>query len=99
MFSQRNNPYCDLLQISIANIIVILGIVNLFSKNNRSFGENKSKEMKNRLGLDIGTNSIGWAIVNSSTDENGKDALNGITAAGSRIGRKPYVRTIATGII
>ena len=85
MFSQRNNPYCDLLQISIANIIVILGIVNLFSKNNRSFGENKSKEMKNRLGLDIGTNSIGWAIVNSSTDENGKDALNGITAAGSRI--------------
>ena len=27
MFSQRNNPYCDLLQISTANIIIFLNTV------------------------------------------------------------------------
>ena len=30
--------------------------------------------MKNILGLDLGTNSIGWSIVKSETDENGKDS-------------------------
>jgi CRISPR-associated endonuclease Csn1 len=37
--------------------------------------------MKKILGLDLGTNSIGWALVR--TDENGKP--NGIEGAGSRI--------------
>lgn len=41
--------------------------------------------MKNILGLDLGTNSIGWSIVKSETDENGKEHLVGIEAAGSRI--------------
>lgn len=37
------------------------------------------------LGLDLGTNSIGWAVVNASTDETGKENLSEISAAGSRI--------------
>ena len=37
--------------------------------------------MKKILGLDLGTNSIGWAIVNESED----GTLNGIDSAGSRI--------------
>jgi CRISPR-associated endonuclease Csn1 len=43
MFSQRNNPYCDLLQ----NVVQIYKYLN----------------MKKILGLDLGTNSIGWALV------------------------------------
>lgn len=41
--------------------------------------------MKRILGLDLGTNSIGWAIVNAEQTENGTDELNSIEAAGSRI--------------
>lgn len=37
------------------------------------------------LGLDLGTNSIGWAVANTSTDETGKENLSEISAAGSRI--------------
>lgn len=40
--------------------------------------------MKKILGLDLGTNSIGWAVVNSE-DVDGKEKLIGIEAAGSRI--------------
>ena len=28
--------------------------------------------MKKILGLDLGTNSIGWAVINSSVDDEGK---------------------------
>ena len=42
-------------------------------------------EDKNILGLDLGTNSIGWAMVNRSEDENGHEKLRGIIDAGSRI--------------
>lgn len=42
--------------------------------------------MKHILGLDLGTNSIGWAVINATTDENThKEQLIGINAAGSRI--------------
>lgn len=41
--------------------------------------------MKRILGLDIGTNSIGWAIVSGSEDDSGVFQLNKIEAAGSRI--------------
>lgn len=41
--------------------------------------------MKKILGLDLGTNSIGWAVVNEDVDENGRTILCGIEAAGSRI--------------
>ena len=45
--------------------------------------------MKKILGLDLGTNSIGWAVVNADevTREDGSTYLkpNGISAAGSRI--------------
>ena len=44
--------------------------------------------MENRkriLGLDLGTNSIGWAVVNGRTDENGQIIADGIEDAGSRI--------------
>ena len=40
--------------------------------------------MKNILGLDLGTNSIGWAVVNGSVNDNGvNNWLN--TSFGSRI--------------
>lgn len=29
--------------------------------------------MKNILGLDLGTNSIGWAVVNGSVNDNGSE--------------------------
>ena len=41
--------------------------------------------MKKILGLDLGTNSIGWAVVNASTNENNELIYNNIEAAGSRI--------------
>ena len=41
--------------------------------------------MKRILGLDLGTNSIGWAVLLSSLDENGEFHLDRIEAAGSRI--------------
>ena len=40
---------------------------------------------KKILGLDIGTNSIGWAIINASIDENSKEHLENISCTGSRI--------------
>lgn len=42
-------------------------------------------QMKKILGLDLGTNSIGWAVVNANIDNDGKENLIGIDAAGSRI--------------
>lgn len=41
--------------------------------------------MKYRLGLDIGTNSIGWAVVGTSTNEDGKEIPSRIISSGSRI--------------
>ena len=41
--------------------------------------------MKNILGLDLGTNSIGWAVVGSVTDAAEKEILAGIKGCGSRI--------------
>lgn len=41
--------------------------------------------MKRILGLDLGTNSIGWAVINKSFDNEGNELLCGIEAAGSRI--------------
>lgn len=41
--------------------------------------------MKNILGLDLGTNSIGWAVVNGSVNDNGSEQLVKIQASGSRI--------------
>ncbi|MEE0983896.1 MAG: type II CRISPR RNA-guided endonuclease Cas9, partial [Bacteroidales bacterium] len=40
--------------------------------------------MKKILGLDLGTNSIGWAVVNAETQKNETKAIS-IEAAGSRI--------------
>ncbi len=40
--------------------------------------------MKKILGLDLGTNSIGWAVVNAEV-ENGETKIKAIEAAGSRI--------------
>ncbi len=41
--------------------------------------------MKKILGLDLGTNSIGWAVVVSDIDANGNSQIMGIEAVGSRI--------------
>lgn len=40
--------------------------------------------MKKILGLDLGTNSIGWAVINASTNENREELIN-IASSGSRI--------------
>jgi CRISPR-associated endonuclease Csn1 len=61
MFSQRNNPYCDLL--SDTNIL------------------QKPQNMKKILGLDLGTNSIGWALI----DQNFEEKQGDILGLGSRI--------------
>ena len=37
------------------------------------------------LGLDLGTNSIGWALINGNIDNEDKIQLKEIEAAGSRI--------------
>ena len=42
-------------------------------------------EQKYVLGLDIGTNSIGWAVINALKDESTMNQLNGIYLAGVRI--------------
>ena len=41
--------------------------------------------MKRILGLDLGTNSIGWAVVKAEQNESDDLQLVGIEAAGSRI--------------
>ncbi len=41
--------------------------------------------MKRILGLDLGTNSIGWALINAELKDNEKYELTKIEAAGSRI--------------
>jgi CRISPR-associated endonuclease Csn1 len=64
MFSQRNNPYCDLLSVR--------------NKCKKLF-EVKNTMNKKILGLDLGTNSIGWALVEKG------DKVGQITGAGSRI--------------
>ena len=41
--------------------------------------------MKKILGLDLGTNSIGWAVVNKEETDNGDEQLTRIESSGSRI--------------
>ena len=41
--------------------------------------------MKHILGLDLGTNSIGWAVINALENEDGRETLEKILCAGSRI--------------
>ena len=41
--------------------------------------------MKRIIGLDLGTNSIGWAVLLAETEENGNVQLKRIEASGSRI--------------
>ena len=41
--------------------------------------------MKVIVGIDVGTNSIGWAVVNAIVSEDHETVLTGIEAAGSRI--------------
>ena len=41
--------------------------------------------MKKILGLDLGTNSIGWAVIDTSKNEEDKEQLNGIDCDGVRI--------------
>lgn len=45
---------------------------------------NTTTMMKKILGLDLGTNSIGWAVIHANIEE-GKEQLERIEAAGSRI--------------
>ncbi len=70
LFSQRNNPYCELL----SNYVAKINDKNLITKY-------FNKKMKNIIGLDLGTNSIGWAKI--SVDEDGKFSPQ--IALGSRI--------------
>lgn len=41
--------------------------------------------MKKILGLDLGTNSIGWSVINAECDHQGNTTLKSIESAGSRI--------------
>ena len=62
MFSQRNNPYCELIS----------NCIQIYKKN---------LLMKKVLGLDLGTNSIGWAMTTHDFELK-KGEINGL---GSRI--------------
>ena len=77
MFPQRNNPYCELLSFYATNLykktLITKKIFHIFGKI--------FQQMKKILGLDLGTNSIGWAVVNVD-DHN---APCSISTAGSRI--------------
>ena len=46
---------------------------------------NSDKMDRKILGLDLGSNSIGWAVVNQHCDDDGNRNLTGIDCAGSRI--------------
>jgi CRISPR-associated endonuclease Csn1 len=59
MFSQRNNPYCEWLQIVFKYIIL----------------SDKIKIMKKVLGLDLGTTSIGWALIEEAEHENERSRI------------------------
>ena len=54
-----------------------------FSFNNTQNSHIMDK--KHILGLDLGTNSIGWAVVNETIEDNGESHVDGILDAGSRI--------------
>ena len=86
MFSQRNNPYCDLLQ--IVPKYNKKGRNSKMSQKNSSFDEKDFDMMQKRiLGLDLGPNSIGWAVVNAIVSEDHETVLTGIEAVsyGSKI--------------
>lgn len=70
MFSQRNNPYCDLLSFEYQS-----------KTFNITFPNFKLIAMKTILGLDLGTNSIGWALIKQDF-ENKEGSILGL---GSRI--------------
>jgi CRISPR-associated endonuclease Csn1 len=60
----------------------------IISKNICRFEEKLKKThraMKRILGLDLGTNSIGWAVVTARKDEEGREHIIGIEGDGSRI--------------
>jgi CRISPR-associated endonuclease Csn1 len=61
MSSQRNNPYCELLS------IVKLGIFFILAEKEY---KNQNMGSKTILGLDLGTNSIGWALVIEGENQN-----------------------------
>ena len=88
MFSQRNNPYCE-LQKSCAAKIDIFSIAQELLRKKSIFDDCliilKLKYMKKVLGLDLGTNSIGWAVVNANQAEDNSLEMQSIEAAGSRI--------------
>ena len=87
MFSQRNNPYCELLSNSATKVSVIFFISKffliffVFISFLLSLPHQNIKRMKHILGLDLGSNSIGWALVQQDFgNKQGK-----IIATGSRI--------------
>ncbi len=64
MFSQRNNPYCELLQISVAKLN--------HSKEKYKFIRKKYEKI---FGLDLETTSIGWAVVNEVENDSEKFSI------------------------
>ena len=99
MFSQRNNPYCDLLKILLqkykfspkhANFFAVILYIcrNILENNTKPVNKMNGKHI---LGLDLGTNSIGWAVVNREEQGDAASVLSGIKDAGSRIIRVSLV--------
>src|SRR5690606_3191004 len=86
MFSQRNNPYCAFL--SRATVIIKKQQNNAETlKSNISYLNifieliKYTNSMKHILGLDLGTNSIGWALI----QQNFENKQGEILGMGSRI--------------
>src|SRR5690554_4242069 len=73
MFSQRNNPYCELLSKMSCNIQINIEIQNVL-KNTYISGSLKTTKMRRHiLGLDLGITSIGFAHVTESEDHNNSE--------------------------
>lgn len=93
MFSQRNNPYCDLLKIRCKYTTFFYldkdysNIFRIFATKyyETSIRKDLTMKDKNILGLDLGTNSIGWAIIKESTDNESESSQKNILDIGSRI--------------
>ena len=88
MFSQRNNPYCDLLSVSKVKIVSYNAIEKKLKFTSQIgcevptvFTKQILKLMKKILGLDLGTNSIGWAVVEQDFEKKEGNILG----LGSRI--------------
>lgn len=76
MSSQRNNPYCDLLHFSTTKIRIKMIYPAIFSNAFLHLWKLTLNYCYEKiLGLDLGTSSIGWALVNEAETSEEKSSI------------------------